>query len=136
MFLTLTDGLKKETSVDIAGGIIGQHLTFTAYAYRIDVKDRIQLSGGIDVSKIAAFTAAGFTQTANVFVNALDTRTTGFEFVAGYHTAINTDSKISFNAAYSYMSTDTLAVKKPAQALQRLIMSLSVTSQSVNQKTN
>ena len=125
--------------MDIAGGItskIGEHLTFTADAYRIDVKDRIQLSGGIDVSKIAAFTAAGFNQTANVFVNALDTRTTGFEFVAGYHTAINTDSKISFNAAYSYMSTDTLAVKKPAQALQRLIMSLSVTSQSVNQKTN
>ncbi len=113
--LGLVDGLKKETSVDIAGGItskIGEHFTFTADAYRIDVKDRIQLSGGIDVSKIQAFKDAGFNQTANVFVNALDTRTVGLEFVAGYNTKINENSKFSFNAAFSSMNTDTLAVKK------------------------
>ena len=113
--LGLVDGLKKETSIDIAGGItskIGEHFTFTADAYRIDVKDRIQLSGQIDVSKIQAFKDAGFTQSANVFVNALDTRTIGLELVGGYNTKIGEHSKLAVNAAFSSMNTDTLEIKE------------------------
>jgi iron complex outermembrane receptor protein len=102
------NGLKVETSLDFSAGItskIGNHFTLTADAYQVDVDNRIMLSGGIDVSKIPQFVAAGFPQTANVFVNAIDTRTSGFELVANYNTNLSAKSKISANLAYSSMVT-------------------------------
>ncbi len=115
--LGITDGLKREQSLDFSGGItskIGEHFTFTADIYQIDVKDRIQLSGGINVSKIQVFIDAGYKGTANVFGNAMDTRTRGLELVANYNTNIGTDSKINLNLAYSSMNTtaDTAKFKK------------------------
>ncbi|MFN8357855.1 MAG: TonB-dependent receptor [Spirosomataceae bacterium] len=102
------NGLKQETSFDLSGGItskIGDNFTLTADFYQIDVDNRIMLSGGIDVSKFADFKAAGFPQTANVFVNAIDTRTRGFEFVANYNKRFSPKSNVVFNLAYSSMST-------------------------------
>jgi iron complex outermembrane receptor protein len=102
------DGLKKETSLDYSLGItskIGDHFTLTADLYQIDVDNRIMLSGNIDVSKIPAFKAAGFPQTANVFVNAIDTRTNGLEIVANYWTKFGSGHKLTLNAAYSSMVT-------------------------------
>ncbi len=113
--LGILDGLKKETSTDFSGGItskVGEHFTFTADVYQITVKDRIQLSGGIDVSKIPVFTAAGYKLNANVFGNAMDTRTRGIELVANYTARIGTDSKINANLAYSSMNTDTIDLKE------------------------
>ncbi len=102
------NGLKQETSLDFSAGLtskIGSNLTLTADVYQIDVDNRIMLSGGINVSKIPQFVAAGFPQTANVFCNAIDTRTRGFEFVATYITAIGSKSKLGVNVAYSSMNT-------------------------------
>ena len=102
------NGLKQETSFDLSGGItskIGNNFTLTADVYQIDVDNRIMLSGGIDVSKFADFKAAGFPQTANVFVNAIDTRTKGFEFVANYNKRLSSKGNIVFNLAYSSMVT-------------------------------
>jgi iron complex outermembrane recepter protein len=102
------DGLKKEISFDVSGGItskIGENLVLTADIYQIDVDNRIMLSGQIDVSKIPQFVSAGFPQSANVFVNAIDTRTRGFEFVAAYNAALNTDNRIGVNVGYSSMNT-------------------------------
>lgn len=109
------NGLKQETSLDFSAGLtskIGSHLTLTADVYQIDVDNRILLSGGIDVSKIPQFVAAGFPQTANVFCNAIDTRTRGLEFVATYNTAIGAKSKLSTNVAYSSMHTTLRANRK------------------------
>jgi iron complex outermembrane recepter protein len=102
------NGLKQETSFDISGGItskIGEHFSLTADVYQIDVDNRIMLSGAIDVSKFPEFKAAGFPQTANVFVNAIDTRTKGFEFVASYNNTVGQKGKIALNVAYSSMVT-------------------------------
>lgn len=102
------DGLKKETSLDFSGGLtskIGEHFIMTADVYQIDVDNRIMLSGGIATKGFPEFVAAGFAQTANVFVNAIDTRTKGFEFVANYNTSINEKSKIALNLGFSSMST-------------------------------
>jgi iron complex outermembrane recepter protein len=115
--LGITDGLKKETSLDFSGGItskVGEHFTFTADVYQIDVKDRIQLSGGIKVAGIPAFVAEGYKGTANVFGNALDTRTRGLELVGNYNTNIGTGGKINVNIAFSSMHTaaDTASFKK------------------------
>lgn len=115
--LGLENGLKKETSFDISGGItakISEDFLFTADYYQIKVKDRIQLSGGIDVSKNTTFTSAGFTQTANVFVNAFNTTTNGLELVAAYNKKIGADSKLGINLAFSSMNTeaDTASIKR------------------------
>jgi iron complex outermembrane recepter protein len=102
------NGLKKETSLDYSAGItskIGDHFTLTADLYQIDVDDRIMLSGQINVSKIPQFVAAGFPQNATVFVNAIDTRTNGFEVVANYNNKLGSNGKINLNAAYSSMVT-------------------------------
>lgn len=115
------DGLKKETSFDISGGItskIGDHFTLTADVYQIDVDNRIMLSGQIDVSKIAKFVAAGFPQNTTVFVNAIDTRTRGFEFVANYNNKIGTNSKIALNAAFSSMVTTLRANRKTSTGVE------------------
>lgn len=118
--LGLENGLKKETSFDITTGLaakLGEDFLFTADYYQIKVKDRIQLSGGIDVSKITAFTSAGFNQTANVFVNAFNTTTNGIELVAAYNKRIGTNDKLGINLAYSSMNTkaDEGSMKKTAQ---------------------
>ncbi|MEA5458846.1 TonB-dependent receptor [Arcicella sp. LKC2W] len=108
------NGLKKETSLDYSAGItskIGDHFTLTADIYQIDVDNRIMLSGQIDVSKIPAFVAAGFPQNATVFVNAIDTRTNGFEFVANYNNKLG-EGKINLNAAFSSMITTLRANRK------------------------
>ncbi len=115
------DGLKKETSLDFSGGVtskIGNHFTLTADIYRIDVDNRIMLSGGIATKDFPQFVAAGFPQTANVFVNALDTRTNGFEAVANYHNRIGTHSKYAINLAYSSMETKVRENRKTSTGIE------------------
>ncbi|MBL7815189.1 MAG: TonB-dependent receptor [Saprospiraceae bacterium] len=118
--LGLDNGLKKETSNDISTGLtlkLGEDFLFTADYYNIKVKDRIQLSGGINVANIPAFVSAGFNQTANVFVNAFNTTTNGIELVAAYNKKIGTDSRLNINLAFSSMNTeaDTSSIKKTSQ---------------------
>lgn len=115
------NGLDKETSIDISYGVtskIGRNFTLTADVYTIDVDNRILLSGGIDVSGIPEFVAAGFPQTANVFVNAIDTRTKGFEFVAGYKGNINPDNKVTVNLAFSSNDTSIRNKRKTATGIE------------------
>ena len=103
----ITDGLKKETSIDFSGGItskIGENFSFTADAFQIDVDDRIMLSSTIVTKGIPIFDQQ-FIPSTTVFVNAIDTRTRGLEFVAGYDSKIGEKSKIALNAAFSLMET-------------------------------
>lgn len=109
------NGLKQETSFDLSGGItakIGKNFSLTADVYQIDVDNRIMLSGGINVSKIPEFVAAGFPQTANVFVNAIDTRTKGLELVGTYNANLGDKTKLGLNLAYSSMTTTLRANRK------------------------
>ncbi|QIP11921.1 TonB-dependent receptor [Spirosoma aureum] len=115
------DGLKQEISWDYSAGItskIGQHFTLTADLYQIDVNNRIMLSGNINVSKITQFVAAGFPQSANVFVNAIDTRTRGFELVTTYNRLLGVKSKLGINLAYSSMNTTLRATRKTSTGVE------------------
>ena len=115
------NGLDKETSIDISYGVtskIGRNFTLTADVYTIDVDNRILLSGGIDVSGIPEFVAAGYPQTANVFVNAIDTRTKGFEFVASYKGNINADNKVTVNLAFSSNDTSIRNKRKTSTGIE------------------
>ncbi|MEO0042355.1 MAG: hypothetical protein RL329_1803 [Bacteroidota bacterium] len=115
------NGLKKETSMDYAGGItskLGEYFTMTADLYQIDVDNRIMLSGDIKTTGYPDFVAAGFPKTATVFVNAIDTRTNGFEFVAGYNRALDKENKLSVNVAYSSMTTTLRANRNTSTGVQ------------------
>jgi iron complex outermembrane receptor protein len=115
------NGLKKETSLDYAGGItskLGEYFTMTADVYQIDVDNRIMLSAQIDVKKYPDFVAAGFTDKAQFFVNAIDTRTKGFELVANYNRPFDKDNKIAINVAYSSMATTLRANRTTSTGVQ------------------
>lgn len=115
------EGLEKETSLDFSGGItskIGKHFTLTADVYRIDVDNRIMLSGSIKTSAFPEFVAAGYPQSANVFVNALDTRTNGFEAVANYNNRVGTAFKYGINLAYSSMKTEIRENRKTSTGIE------------------
>jgi iron complex outermembrane recepter protein len=115
------DGLKKETSLDYSGGItskLGEYFTMTADLYQIDVDNRIMLSASTDVSKYPEFIAEGFKQNAQFFVNAIDTRTNGFEFVANYNRPIDKDNKVAINVAYSSMETTLRANRTTSTGVQ------------------
>jgi iron complex outermembrane recepter protein len=116
----IPNGLKKETSVDFAGGLtskIGENFTLTADVFQIDVKDRIMLSNTIVTKGIAIFDAQNIPSTT-VFVNAIDTRTKGFEFVAAYNTKIGEKSKLGLNAAFSSMVTTLIKKRQTATGIE------------------
>jgi iron complex outermembrane recepter protein len=115
------EGLKAETSNDISFGLmskLGKDFILTADVFQIDVDNRIMLSGNIDVSKIPQFVQAGFPQSANTFVNAIDTRTKGIEAVLAYNKAINDDNRLDLNVGYSYMATSLTANRKTSKGIE------------------
>ncbi|MGH7519009.1 MAG: TonB-dependent receptor [Gemmatimonadales bacterium] len=80
--------LKEETSLNISAGFAVtpvDNLTFTADYYRVEIDDRIILSGLLnDAVVVGILTAAGFPEVggAQFFTNAIDTRTQGFDITA------------------------------------------------------
>ena len=102
--------LKEETSVNYSAGLTFQpneHLSVTADFYQIDIEDRIVLTGTFRDSsseEIAQILNSLDVSGAQFFVNAIDTKTQGFEFV----TAFNHDAgeaRIHWSAAFSYNDT-------------------------------
>ena len=102
--------LKPEQSTNITVGIgmkPNYNFSFTLDYYNIAVKDRIILSSEI------GGTAAGNTSLDNIlnennlsdlsfFVNALDTRTSGLDFVASYRNVSVGSGKMNFNLSGNY----------------------------------
>jgi iron complex outermembrane receptor protein len=84
--------LKEETSLNISAGFAVtpvDNLTFTVDYYRVEIDDRIILSGLLDDSVVVEIlTAAGLPEVggAQFFTNAIDTRTQGFDLTANYIT--------------------------------------------------
>lgn len=112
--------LERETSLNISGGIssvINDNLSFTADLFSISVDNRIMLSGGILTAGFPQFVAAGFPQQTTVFVNAIDTRTSGVELTLNYKYAINQDTRLTLNAAFATMATSLVANRKTSTGI-------------------
>ena len=78
--------LKPETSIDFSAGLTfkpSRNFSFTVDGYKISIDDRIVISSGIDASLFSEFDNAGYDE-INIFTNALNTSTTGFDFVGTY----------------------------------------------------
>lgn len=99
---------EKSTNFTIGlGGKLSQNFSFTLDYYNIAVKDRIVLS-----TEVGA-TSAGNTELDRIltennladlsfFVNAIDTRTSGIDFVAGYKNLELGTGKLGFNLSGNY----------------------------------
>ncbi|MET0283126.1 MAG: TonB-dependent receptor [Polyangiales bacterium] len=108
--------LKPERSLNISVGFVTQpfkDLTFSADAYRIDIRDRIGLSprniltpeeqAGLVASGVAA--AQGLTQ-FNYFVNGFRTVSQGLDLVLAYRKQLNEDHGIGFTGAVNLNKTE------------------------------
>ncbi|MEP6730126.1 MAG: TonB-dependent receptor [bacterium] len=119
------EALRPEKSVNISYGITLQpidNFTLSADMYRIDIKDRVVLSGNlINPNTTALLNAAGFAVGgARYFTNAIDTKTEGIDVVSSYGVAISSNSTMRFSAAYNHNRNRIKSVKPTPDALKTL----------------
>jgi iron complex outermembrane recepter protein len=109
--------LKQETSQSISVGAtmnILRNLELTVDAYQIDINDRIVLTNNFTAAGNADLKAkldAANANTANVFTNAIDTRSRGLEAVLNYSTKIKENQSLKFTLAGTIIKNE---VKKDA----------------------
>ena len=117
--------LKQETATNLSVGVVYQpasSFTLTADFYRIEVKDRIIISGdlvpdetcsALPSSVCTAFANAGVTA-GQFFMNAADTETRGGEIVATWNVPFNHRGDLELNFLGALMQTQIRDVKLPA----------------------
>ncbi len=102
--------LTEETSVSYSIGFTSrpsQKFSITADVYKIDIDDRIVLSGRFDtgIPQVAPLLDSIGVGAGQFFVNALDTETEGLDLVLAYATPAG-DGDFSLTAAASWTGTD------------------------------
>lgn len=111
--------LKAETSQSGTIGLVfhpNEQFSLTADLYRIDIDDRIVLSGYVtpegpsgctdpNVCPVQVLLDSLNVGAANFFTNAIDTRTTGIDVVAQYTMELESAAKLVFDASYGYNRT-------------------------------
>ncbi len=103
--------LKPEQSVNLSGGLTfrqGNNLSFSADYYRLDIDDRIVLSGNfIDVSVRTLLANNGIpgVSGARYFTNAIDTRTHGLDLVLNYGLELGDAGLLRFTGGYNQNNT-------------------------------
>jgi iron complex outermembrane receptor protein len=110
--------LKEETSMNYSAGFVWQLAdawTITVDAYRIDIDDRIVLSGsivaGLDPALDAALLAAG-ANSAQFFINAADTNTEGVDVIINYGTEVF-GGNLDLSLAGNYTETEITKIIPP-----------------------
>lgn len=102
--------LKPETSTNLSGGIVltpGSGFTLTIDAFQVKIDDRVALSESLSGATVSAILrTAGITNASQVrfFTNAADTRTRGFDIVAGWRGRIG-ETRMRVDAGYNRSTT-------------------------------
>jgi iron complex outermembrane receptor protein len=111
--------LKEEKSRNFTLGLTWNPVTdlaLTADLYRIDIDDRIVLSGRFDAENYPALgailTSLGVGQ-AQFFVNSVDTRTNGIELTLSHKTGLGA-GRLSSYLGYNYSKTEVKRVNAPS----------------------
>ena len=101
--------LRPETSTNSSLGLVftpSAAFTVTLDAYRIDVRDRLNISQGFTLTSAqrTQLVASGVTDAANLnsvnfLTNAFDTRTSGLDLVGAYRWKLSANSKLTLTAA-------------------------------------
>jgi len=107
--------LKPEESVNYSAGIVLAPIPaveFTADFWRVDIDDRITLSGNFTGLAIRAILAPfGGVNGARFFTNTIDTETEGFDLTARYNMDWRSAGRADFTAAYSRADTKIVRVR-------------------------
>ena len=112
--------LEEETSINYSAGFTARphpNLSLTADFFKIDIDDRIVVSGRFQDSNpdVAAILQPFGVTAAQFFSNAIDTETEGVDVVLAYFLAPNPSTTLSFTAAASWNRTDVVGpVQTPA----------------------
>lgn len=112
--------LKEETSNSISAGLTGKFGNFsvTIDAYKIDIDDRIVLSGffgdGGDPELIRIFNQAGATS-ARFFVNAIDTESRGLDIVMSHKMNIGKKTTLKNDFAATFSETEVTNINVPSK---------------------
>jgi iron complex outermembrane receptor protein len=109
--------LGEETSTSYSIGFTSRpvdHLSVTVDAFKIDIDDRIVLSGRFSdtISQIAPLLQSIGVGSGQFFVNALDTETEGLDIVVAYSTKTGL-GRLDLTAAANWNNTDIAAIKTP-----------------------
>ncbi|MCH1920749.1 TonB-dependent receptor [Shewanella sp. A3A] len=111
--------LKPEKSTSVSAGVVftgDDGLSITLDAYQIDVDDRIVLSSSVTPAQsdvVADALSNTNAQSARFFLNAVDTRTQGVDFVASKAFSLGSFGDLSASLAYSYSITDIEGIHLP-----------------------
>lgn len=99
--------LEPETSFDFAAGLTGKFdgLTLTIDGYRVAIDNRILALGGINPGDFSAFNGANYDE-ITIFTNAVNTVTTGLDFVASYRYLIAEGNSLGLTLAANFNSTE------------------------------
>jgi iron complex outermembrane receptor protein len=102
--------LEPEESTHLSAGLVFtplDSLDLTADYYRIDIDDRVVLSGNFTDPRIQALLAPfGRFGSARFFTNAIDTRTTGWDLTAGYRVGSSDAGSLRLSAGYNRNETE------------------------------
>jgi iron complex outermembrane receptor protein len=111
--------LKEEKSKNYTLGVTfspDKIFSLTADLYRIDIDDRIVLSGRFDADNYPALGATlaslGVGQ-AQFFVNSVNTETRGLDLTASHKTSLGS-GKLSTSLGYNYSKTEVTRIKTPS----------------------
>ncbi len=78
--------------------------------YRVDIGNRIVLSGNFTGSQVAARLAPFSVTGARFFTNAIDTRTQGYDVTASYGMRLGSDSTLKLSAGYNSTENEVVRV--------------------------
>ncbi len=118
--------LQAEKSVNISYGVTfapAPAFSLSVDFYRIDVKDRVVLTGNlITAQTVALLSANGYPGIggARYFTNAIDSRTDGVDVVANYGVQVSTNGTLRLGAAYNNNINKVVHVKPTPSQLSSI----------------
>jgi iron complex outermembrane receptor protein len=117
------EDLKPEESVHVSGGFVWNPITpleITGDVYRIDIDDRIAISGNFTGGSVTALLLPLGATGARFFTNAIDTRTEGADLTAVYRTDFGDATRLRLSAAYNMTDNDILRIANTPPQLSGL----------------
>jgi iron complex outermembrane recepter protein len=103
------EDLKPEQSVHLSGGVVlnpTTRLEVTADVYRVDIDDRIVISGNFTGGRISELLLPLGATGARFFTNAIDTKTVGLDVNVSYRVPLETAGDLRLSAAYNNNEND------------------------------
>jgi iron complex outermembrane receptor protein len=103
------EDLKPEQSVHVSGGVVlnpTARLEVTADVYRVDIDDRIVISGNFTGGRISELLLPLGATGARFFTNAIDTKTVGLDVNVSYRVPLEAAGDLRLSAAYNNNDND------------------------------